>query len=148
MQEQRDRLGCDELCTGTMTSARHAFSLVGAALIGRLSDHKGRRPALLVGAAAAFTSSLLGIWVRQPDLCWGPRKKRGVGGATTMGLLETLERALMRDVLLHRTLPRRRTGPLSLRWAVTPTTLPIIYADVRTRFLGRHKYIFIYNIYK
>eukprot|EP00729_Bicosta_minor_P013592 gene13592-24322_t len=56
LQEQRDRLGCDELCTGTMTSARHAFSLVGAALIGRLSDHKGRRPALLVGAAAAFTA--------------------------------------------------------------------------------------------
>ena len=38
LQSQRDELKCDTLCQGSMTSVRSALTLVGSALMGRLSD--------------------------------------------------------------------------------------------------------------
>lgn len=83
LQSRRDALGCDSLCLGSMTSARSALSLVGSALVGRLSDSdsgwlarvigggSGRRACLYVGSAAtmaglaiaAGTDSILGLWL-------------------------------------------------------------------------------------
>jgi len=37
-QSRRDELQCDTLCQGSMTSARSTLSLIGSALMGRLSD--------------------------------------------------------------------------------------------------------------
>jgi MFS family permease len=39
-QSRRDALGCDSMCVGSMTSARSTLTLVGAAIMGRLSDSK------------------------------------------------------------------------------------------------------------
>lgn len=38
MQSQRDALGCDTLCVGSMTSIRSMLTLTGATLVGKLSD--------------------------------------------------------------------------------------------------------------
>ena len=70
-QSKRESCGCDALCIGAMTSARSALSLVGAPLVGRLSDSAGRRAALAVATSASLASALLqaqastkvGLWV-------------------------------------------------------------------------------------
>ena len=54
---QRDKLGCDALCLGSMTSARSALSLVGGVLVGRLSDGVGRKPAVLLGLAGGLAGT-------------------------------------------------------------------------------------------
>jgi len=59
LQAQRDNLGCDALCFGTMQSARSGLSLVGAFVIGRLSDKVGRINCLWVGLSASLTSYIL-----------------------------------------------------------------------------------------
>lgn len=41
LQSRRDELQCDSLCYGSMTSVRSALTLVGTAIIGRLSDKNG-----------------------------------------------------------------------------------------------------------
>ena len=48
LQEQRDKLGCDALCYGTMQSTRAGLTLLGSVLVGRLSDRLGRRIPLYV----------------------------------------------------------------------------------------------------
>lgn len=70
-QVKRDALECTSLCIGGMTSLRNALSLVGAPLVGRLSDAQGRRPALVLAIVAGVASSLLlaaassirGLWL-------------------------------------------------------------------------------------
>jgi MFS family permease len=59
-QSRRDALGCDSMCVGSMTSARSTLTLVGAAIMGRLSDSQAldnyggaRRLCLVTGIAAA-----------------------------------------------------------------------------------------------
>jgi len=59
LQSQRDSLGCDALCYGSMQSARSGLSLVGAFLIGRLSDHFGRINILWLGLFSSLLSYLL-----------------------------------------------------------------------------------------
>lgn len=78
MQGRRDELGCDSMCLGSMTSARSTLSLIGSAIIGRLSDSTAmeayggaRKICLLVGSVAtllgllvaANTFSLQGMWI-------------------------------------------------------------------------------------
>lgn len=70
-QGRRDELGCDALCYGSMTSVRSALGLVGGIVVGRMSDQMGRFPALVVGAAASMSSTMLfavatdqqGLWI-------------------------------------------------------------------------------------
>jgi MFS transporter, DHA1 family, tetracycline resistance protein len=77
-QGQRDELGCDSVCVGSMTSARSVLALVGSTLIGKASDSKildkfggARRMCLFlgvvasaVGVAASFmASSIRGLWI-------------------------------------------------------------------------------------
>jgi MFS family permease len=59
-QSRRDALGCDSMCVGSMTSARSTLTLVGAAIMGRLSDSRAldnyggaRRLCLVMGIAAS-----------------------------------------------------------------------------------------------
>jgi MFS family permease len=59
-QSRRDALGCDSMCVGSMTSARSTLTLVGAAIMGRLSDSRAldnyggaRRLCLVTGIAAS-----------------------------------------------------------------------------------------------
>lgn len=71
MQGQRDELGCDSMCLGSMTSARSALTLVGSALVGHLSDSHSRfsyhyfggsrKMWLLIGIVA----SALSLWMSQ-----------------------------------------------------------------------------------
>ncbi|KAH8095930.1 hypothetical protein JL720_3265 [Aureococcus anophagefferens] len=56
-QSKRDAVGCDALCVGAMTSARSALSLVGAPLVGRLSDAAGRKAALGASATRSFAGA-------------------------------------------------------------------------------------------
>jgi DHA1 family tetracycline resistance protein-like MFS transporter len=60
LQNRHDELGCDSLCMGSLTSARSTLKLVGAAIMGRLSDSRAldnyggaRRFCLVTGIAAA-----------------------------------------------------------------------------------------------
>uniref|UniRef100_A0A6U4JWA0 Major facilitator superfamily (MFS) profile domain-containing protein n=1 Tax=Phaeomonas parva TaxID=124430 RepID=A0A6U4JWA0_9STRA len=70
-QAQRDRLECDALCYGAMMSARSGLSLVGSALLGRLSDRLGRKACLWLALGARVfsiavfgaTDSILMMWV-------------------------------------------------------------------------------------
>ena len=41
LQSRRDELQCDSLCYGSMTSVRSALTLVGTAIVGKLSDKNG-----------------------------------------------------------------------------------------------------------
>jgi hypothetical protein len=59
-QSRRDSLGCDSMCIGSMTSARSTLTLLGATLIGKLSDSTrldklggARKFVLLLGIAAS-----------------------------------------------------------------------------------------------
>ena len=67
LQSRRDELGCDTVCTGSMTSTRSALTLIGATLVGRISDMGGgggrgkgdsnaRRFCLFLGVAASGAS--------------------------------------------------------------------------------------------
>ncbi len=71
LQAHRDKLECDALCYGSMNSLRSGLSLVGAVLVGRLSDRLGRKVALWIGCASSLVSylinwsslSLSGLWM-------------------------------------------------------------------------------------
>lgn len=56
---KRDALGCGALCVGGMTSLRNVLALIGAPLVGRLSDTRGRRFALVIACLASLASGLL-----------------------------------------------------------------------------------------
>ncbi|KAL7564168.1 hypothetical protein ACA910_021142 [Epithemia clementina (nom. ined.)] len=64
LQSRRDELGCDAVCYGSITSTRSILNLIGAALVGRLSDLGGgnnggsnsRQLCLLVGVVAGSIS--------------------------------------------------------------------------------------------
>lgn len=73
LQSRRDSLECNVMCYGSLTSARSALSLVGAAMMGRLSDSStpnSRKMCLIVGSVAtlvgmmiaANTFSIQGLW--------------------------------------------------------------------------------------
>lgn len=79
-QSRRDAVGCDFLCVGSLSSARSALSLVGATLVGKLSDSTAldeilggnkRKSVLIMGLfAAAFTivsdyqaASISDLWI-------------------------------------------------------------------------------------
>jgi len=73
LQSRRELLLCDALCQGSLTSLRSTLGLIGAALMGRLSDSPrvGRRVCLYVGSCAALASLVLGIGVTdQSGLFW------------------------------------------------------------------------------
>eukprot|EP01035_Chromulina_nebulosa_P016990 gene16990-22487_t len=58
-QSQRDLLMCDALCYGSMQSARSFLSLLGSALVGRLSDKYGRQSMLWVGLLSSIVSYII-----------------------------------------------------------------------------------------
>jgi Major Facilitator Superfamily len=77
-QSKRDKLGCDTVCVGGMTSARSTLTLLGSTIVGRGSDLKSldkfggaRRFFLLAGIAASAielliasqSDSLTGLWI-------------------------------------------------------------------------------------
>jgi MFS family permease len=72
LQSRRDSLGCDALCYGSLMSTRSLLSLVGAALMGRLSDvsSNSRTYCLWIGSLASLvglmiaanTYSIRGMW--------------------------------------------------------------------------------------
>eukprot|EP00607_Mallomonas_marina_P009890 CAMPEP_0182420712 /NCGR_PEP_ID=MMETSP1167-20130531/5718_1 /TAXON_ID=2988 /ORGANISM="Mallomonas Sp, Strain CCMP3275" /LENGTH=356 /DNA_ID=CAMNT_0024597041 /DNA_START=294 /DNA_END=1363 /DNA_ORIENTATION=+ len=71
LQAKRDDLGCDALCFGTMQSTRSGLTLIGAFLMGRLSDRYGRHSALATGLVSSLLSyilhyrcnSITGMWI-------------------------------------------------------------------------------------
>jgi len=74
LQSRRDELGCDAMCYGSLTSARSCLSLIGATMIGRISDlagPKGRKMCLFLGCIASLvgmviaskTFSIQGLWL-------------------------------------------------------------------------------------
>eukprot|EP00980_Cylindrotheca_fusiformis_P005482 scaffold1169_cov120-Cylindrotheca_fusiformis.AAC.32 len=64
---RRDSLGCDAMCLGSMTSARSTLSLLGATLVGKLSDSKSiegriggaRKFCLMLGILASALEVLI-----------------------------------------------------------------------------------------
>ena len=71
LQTQRDRLGCDAMCYGSLMSARSALSLVGSVLVGRMSDKAGRIFVLWIGLSSSILSytisysmpTITGMWL-------------------------------------------------------------------------------------
>lgn len=73
LQSRRDALGCDALCYGSLLSTRSLLSLIGAALMGRLSDisshartyclYTGSLASLMGMILAAQTNSITGMWI-------------------------------------------------------------------------------------
>lgn len=73
-QTRRDELNCDALCQGSITSARSFLNLIGASLVGNLSDGGGikrRKIFLYVGVLGSLvdlvvgylTFSINGLWL-------------------------------------------------------------------------------------
>lgn len=68
---RQGELECGALCVGSMTSVSSALGLVGAPMIGALSDQQGRKVALSLGCmmsitsylVLAFSNSLVGLWI-------------------------------------------------------------------------------------
>ena len=68
---RREELKCGPVCVGSMTSMSSLLGLIGAPLVGALSDHSGRRFALAIGCIAGASSfmilglsnSLIGLWI-------------------------------------------------------------------------------------
>lgn len=69
-QAQRDALKCSTLCAGGMTSVRNFLALIGAPLVGRLSDTRGRRWALVVALLASLASGVLMATARSIAALW------------------------------------------------------------------------------
>lgn len=76
-QTRRDELGCDSLCFGSMTSARSLLTLLGATVIGRVSDtraldHLGgaRKLCLVLGVVATAANLLLGNRAQSLPQLW------------------------------------------------------------------------------
>lgn len=69
-QAQRDALKCGTLCAGGMTSMRNFLALIGAPLVGRLSDTRGRRWALVVALLASLASGVLTATSRSIATLW------------------------------------------------------------------------------
>eukprot|EP01041_Mallomonas_annulata_P007280 gene7280-14841_t len=59
LQSRRDDLNCDALCYGTMQSTRSGLTLVGAFVVGRLSDKFGRSKILWLGIFSSLLSYIL-----------------------------------------------------------------------------------------
>jgi len=70
LQAQRDSLGCDALCYGSMQSARSGLSLIGNVFIGRMSDRFGRIPMLWIGLAASLASYTINFFGNSVDAMW------------------------------------------------------------------------------
>mmetsp|Transcript_6842 Transcript_6842/g.17063 ORF Transcript_6842/g.17063 Transcript_6842/m.17063 type:complete len:488 (-) Transcript_6842:174-1637(-) len=66
-QSRRDRLGCDTVCVGGMTSARSTLALVGSTIVGKSSDstYFDRK----VGVSARQVFLVLGIVASAIELC-------------------------------------------------------------------------------
>ena len=79
-QSRRDRLGCDTVCVGGMTSARSTLALVGSTIVGKSSDStyfdrklgvRARQVFLVLGIVASAvelciasqSDSLAGLWI-------------------------------------------------------------------------------------
>lgn len=75
---QRDSLGCDSMCIGSMTSARSTLTLLGATMIGKLSDSRAldnfggaRKVCLMIGIVASAmgiviasqATSIQSLWI-------------------------------------------------------------------------------------
>jgi MFS transporter, DHA1 family, tetracycline resistance protein len=78
-QSQRDKMGCDTMCVGSMTSARSMLTLTGATIVGKLSDSTSaqfqrmggaRRVCLLLGVVAVTTGLLMGYFATNIQMLW------------------------------------------------------------------------------
>lgn len=110
LQARRDALECDAMCYGSLTSARSALAVIGAAMMGRLSDSEGqnsRKMCLLIGSIAtlvgmliaANTYSIQGLW-------WGM-----IPGALFQQNFNILK-ALLSDLQDESTSPSERAGAI------------------------------------
>ena len=88
LQSRRDELQCDSLCYGSMTSVRSALTLVGTAIIGKLSDKNGtilartlgtlgkgseasgRRACLHLGTIASLVGLLISVTMHSLQGLW------------------------------------------------------------------------------
>jgi DHA1 family tetracycline resistance protein-like MFS transporter len=76
-QSQRDQLGCDSMCVGSMTSARSTLTLIGSTVIGRCSDSSrfqnlggGRRIFLLLGVLASALGIVMAVTATSIQALW------------------------------------------------------------------------------
>ena len=67
---KREDLGCDALCLGGLTSGRSLLSLIGAPVMGRVSDRAGRRVVLVLGALATLFSALVTAQATSIPMLW------------------------------------------------------------------------------
>lgn len=70
LQSQRDKLGCDVMCYGSMQSARSGLSMVGLVLVGRLSDRIGRTKMMWIGLFASLFSYATNIYGTDMTSMW------------------------------------------------------------------------------
>jgi DHA1 family tetracycline resistance protein-like MFS transporter len=70
LQAQRDSLGCDALCYGSMQSFRSGLSLVGNILVGRLSDKVGRSTSLWIGVFSSLLSYIINFTGNSINAIW------------------------------------------------------------------------------
>ena len=76
-QSQRDEVGCDSVCVGSMTSARSMLALAGSTLIGKASDSKlldrfggARRICLFLGVIASVAGVVLSYTASNIQALW------------------------------------------------------------------------------
>lgn len=74
---RRDSLGCDSMCLGSMTSARSTLTLLGATIIGKLSDSKAldrfggaRKFCLMLGILASGLELVIAWQAKSISAMW------------------------------------------------------------------------------
>jgi DHA1 family tetracycline resistance protein-like MFS transporter len=74
---QRDQLGCDSMCVGSMTSARSTLTLIGSTVIGRCSDSSrfqnlggARKLFLLLGVVASALGVVMAVTATSIQALW------------------------------------------------------------------------------
>jgi hypothetical protein len=74
---RRDSLGCDSMCIGSMTSARSTLTLLGATIVGKLSDSKAldrfggaRKVCLMLGVLASAVELVIASQATSISALW------------------------------------------------------------------------------
>lgn len=128
--------------TSGMIQLTLSFFLIGYAvsqlIYGPLSDHYGRRPALLFGLSLFVISSLLCVICESIHTLLFLRLLQGLGAGTA----NVHQRALVRDVFSGKEL-NKNTSYVAAVWALVPLVAPVVGGFIQMYFNWKTIFFFL-----